>query len=697
MNDKDSRIPSAMFFVQFHNNTKKPVDYTVYAILKNPLPKNTINRFNKQGDVKLIQLTSNKYDKSLVEFGDMTLATDAEDVSYQQYWFRGMWFDSLEVYWHDITKPGKLVNRTYPEPDKDKDIVNDDHCMVAVHFKLGPNQKKHARFVITWNFPNVTNYWNPETPKTWKNYYSVLFKDSTESAKYCLTNWDRLFDETLKFKQALYSSTVPAYVLDAVSANISILKSPTVLRLEDGSFYGFEGCNCSCGCCEGSCTHVWNYAYALPFLFPNLERSMRELEYKYTMRDDGKLGFRLQLPLGRQMLDLACADGQFGTVIKCYREWKISGDDKWLQSIWPKIKKSIEFAWQPTNEHAWDMDKDGVLEGRQHQTLDTELFGPNTYLTGFYLGALKAGAEIAEHFGEHDKAKEYDELFKKGKQWVDKNLFNGEYYHQKIDLKDKNILEKYANITGKRDDGMINFYWNDEHKQIRFQIAEGCHIDQIVAQWHANLIGLGEIFNKSQVKTSLRSVYKHNYKKTMRNFFNPCRIYALNNEAATVICHWPEGKQKPIIPAMYSEEAMNGFEYAVACHMIQEGLVKEGLQIVKSVRDRYNGENRNPWNEFECGSNYARSMASYSVLLGLSGFEYDMTKKHLGFNPLISKNNFTCFWSIDNAWGTYNQKNGKATLTVLYGELALNSFKTGNKTTRFKSTVRILPAHPLTI
>ncbi len=139
-----------------------------------------------------------------------------------------------------------------------------------------PGKKQRARFVVSWNFPNCTNYWNPEpccekgdcTPKTWKNYYSALFRDSASSARYSLENWDRLARETLAFKDALFGSTLPVEVIDAVSANISVLKSPTVMRLEDGTLYGFEGCHPGAGCCEGSCTHVWNYAYAVPFLFP---------------------------------------------------------------------------------------------------------------------------------------------------------------------------------------------------------------------------------------------------------------------------------------------------------------------------------------------------------------------------------------------------------------------------------------------
>ena len=183
---------------------------------------------------------------------------------------------------------------------------------------------------------------------------------------------------------------MPRPVLDAVSANISILKTSTCLRLEDGAFYGWEGCHANSGCCEGSCTHVWNYAYAMPFLFPNLERSLRELDYRYNQRADGGMSFRLQLPLGSPRSEFRpCADGQFGGVLKVYREWKISGDTKWLRRLWPAVRKSIDFAWAETNLDRWDPDQTGVLHGRQHHTLDMELFGPNAWLTGFYLAAPK--------------------------------------------------------------------------------------------------------------------------------------------------------------------------------------------------------------------------------------------------------------------------------------------------------------------
>ena len=376
-----------------------------------------------------------------------------------------------------------------------------DEGLLAAHLRLEPGETSSVRFIISWNFPVCENYWNEGArsraeeaglPLTWKNFYATCWEDSQASATYGLEHWDRLYDGTRRFKDALFASDLPAPVLDAVSANLAILKTPTVQRLEDGTFYGWEGGHPHEGCCEGSCTHVWNYAQALPFLFPKLERSLRESDYRFNQRSSGGMDFRMMLPLGTPpvgggVVGRPCADGQFGGVMKTYRDWKICGDTGWLRTLWPAVKASIAFAWHPDNADRWDPDQTGVLWGRQHHTLDMELFGPNAWLTGFYLGALKAGVEMAEALGEADTAAEYGEIFERGKAWIDGHLFNGEYYQQLIDLEDRRQLEPFGGAA-------VRSYWNDEHQEVKYQSGEGCAIDQLLAQWHANLSGLGELF-----------------------------------------------------------------------------------------------------------------------------------------------------------------------------------------------------------
>lgn len=77
-----------------------------------------------------------------------------------------------------------------------------------------------------------------------------------------------------------------------------------------------------------------------------------------------------------------------------------------------------------------------------------------------------------------------------------------------------------------------------------YKICDICELDQVLAQWHANLIGLGEIFDKENVKTALASIYKYNYIEKMRNHTNPCRIYSLNDDGGLIICTWKNGREK---------------------------------------------------------------------------------------------------------------------------------------------------------
>ena len=693
-NSGDSSIPAACFTVQFANTSEDDLDYTVALAITNPAgPGKSVNRAGRDGSIQRLTLGSSGVAADHPDYGDLTAATDCPDVSFQEYWFRGSWFDDLTIYWHDFTAPGAFANRSYPEPSGGAGggFGRDDTGVLAARIGVAAGETRSVRFVLAWSFPNCVNYWHPvgveqeqrDAPPPeleageWRNYYATRFADSAASAGYCLREWQRLHGETLAFRDALYASSVPPAVLDAAAATLSVLNSPTVLRLEDGTFYGFEGVRVDQGCCEGSCTHVWNYAYAMPFLFPDLERSMRDADFRYNAAADGGMTFRLQLPLGRDRIGFRpCADGQFGGVIKAYREWKISGDSDWLRGHWETLKKNISFAWADSNRDRWDADRDGVLEGRQHHTLDMELFGPNAWLGGFYLAALAAGAEIAEHFGETGAAAEYRELLARGKAWTDRHLFNGEYYQQQIDLTDQSILKAFeAGDAKERYRGgrsQVWNYWDDEHGEIKYQVAEGCAIDQVLAQWHANICGIGEVFDHAQTRSALAAIFRHNFKRSFREHFNPARLYALDDEAGTIICSYP--RALPVVPITYAQETMHGFEYQAAGHMIQEGMLEEGLAMVQAVRDRYDGSRRNPWNEIECGSNYARSMAAFALLLAYSGFEFDAVRGHVGFSPKVADAPYTGFWSLGSGWGTCTLDTTEIRLQAAAGELRLSTF-----------------------
>lgn len=660
--EKNSSLPAAFFEIETENTSDIPLDFDIAFSVANPYDVSA-NEAYSDGTIRAVTLrNADECGKESTSYGDLTVATDCPSSYSQAYWYRGKWQDGIVMFMNEFTSGSGLSNRTY-----ETNGSHDTSTLVA-RIKLGAHEKGSVRFVLSWNVPNACKYWgtDEEKKKTWKNYYATVFDSSRETAKYALSQFSELYRRTLAFKNALFSSSLPPVVIDAAASNLSVLKSPTVSRLEDGSFYCFEGVHEESGSCEGTCQHVWNYVYSLFFLFPKLERSIRDLEFKYSTEKSGKTAFRLKLPLGSEISPFrACLDGQMGSVIKFYGDWKISGNDDWLRENWDTIKKVVDYARSEENPDGWDRDGDGVLEGRQRHTLDMELFGPSSWLDGMYLAALKAASEMGKYLCDTEKAAEYEALFERGRKWTKNNLFGGKYFIQKINLRDRGITDRY----GASDD-----YLNTETGEIKYQIGEGSSIDQLLAQWHADILGLGDIFDAEQVKIALPEMMKNNFIGRMRDFANPWRIFSLGDEAGTVICAYPDGVKKPKIPVPYCEETMTGFEYSFAGLLMSRGFISDGLKVAGAVRDRFDGKKRNPWNEFECGSNYVRSMASYALIPLLCGFEFDLPHGYIGFNPYI-KSNFKSVWSVDGAYGTFEtDADGKtAIIQIIEEEIFLSS------------------------
>jgi hypothetical protein len=212
----------------------------------------------------------------------------------------------------------------------------------------------------------------------------------------------------------------------------------------------------------------------------------------------------------------------------------------------------------------------------------------------------------------------------------------------------------------------------------KYQYGEGCLSDQLLGQWLGMVSGLGRYLPQERIRSALGAIYKYNFRPDFRNFSNVQRTYALADEKGLLLCSWPKGGRPPL-PFPYSDEVWTGIEYQVASHLIYEGLVEEGLSVVKAARDRYDGRRRNPWDEVECGHHYARAMSSWGVLLALSGFSYSGPDMKMGFDPKVAAEDFRTVWTAGPGWGTYAQKisDGKAAelkVEVKSGGLTLREF-----------------------
>ncbi len=393
--------------------------------------------------------------------------------------------------------------------------------------------------------------------------------------------------------------------------------------------------------------------------------------------------FRQLLPDGVSRFATAAADGQMGQIMKVYLDWQLSGDRALLDEFWPKVKRALAFAW---HSGGWDADRDGVLEGAQHNTYDIEFYGPNPLCGIYYLGALRAVEEMARAVGDDGMAAESRRLFESGRAWIDANLYNGEYYVQQVRGESRDaILPSLLNTMG-----------SDNTDVPEYQLGNGCLVDQLVGQYQAEVSGLGPLVATDHCVKTLRSILRYNYKRALYSHDTVQRTFALNDEAALVIADYGRGT-RPDVPFPYYAEVMTGFEYTAASHMIYAGLVPEGIECIGNIRARYDGERRNPWDEAECGSHYARAMAAWSAVLAVSGFRYHGPERTVTALPRTAVPNFRCFWSTATGWGRFSYGADGATfaLDVLHGTLPCRTVKVAEAGRRAARSVVTLDKHAI--
>jgi len=501
-----------------------------------------------------------------------------------------------------------------------------------------------------------------ETDPYYKPWYASKFKNLDEVAKYWTLHYADLKRNSELFRDAFFASTLPPEVIEAVAANLTILKSPTVLRQFDGRLWGWEGCGDNSGCCAGSCTHVWNYAQSISHLFPALERSLRETEFKVSQNKEGHQIFRSNLPIAPAVHDFyAASDGQLGGIMKVYREWRISGNTEWMKGLYPYVKQSLDFCTE-----TWDPKHQGYLEEPHHNTYDIEFWGPEGMCTSFYLGALTAFVEMSKAINEPFES--YSTLLSKGKTFMENDLYDGEYFIQKIKwtgLKAADPVEaSKISMGGSYSKEALALLQTEGPK---YQYGTGCLSDGILGMWMATVCGLKEIVDNSKVKSHLESVHKYNLKADLKKHDNPQRpTYAAGDEGGLLLCTWPKGG-KLSLPFVYSNEVWTGIEYQVASHLMFKGEVEKGLDIVRECRERYAGTVRNPFNEYECGHWYARAMSSYALLEGLTGVRYDAVDGTLYIDSKVG--DFKSFLSAETGFGNVGLKNGKPYIYMVYGRL----------------------------
>jgi len=659
LNTEDSGLPATILEFTMRNAATEPVEATLFGELENGVCLHSRSHAGtlRQRVVKRTGLTTLVFsaEEAISETSpqadakpDTTPIADAPDYGTMALAIVGDAADEVS-------------------PDVSSSFSAKPVGFLGRKLRLAPGESAKVTFIIAWHFPNLSLSGPMRKHGKLGRHYAMRFSSADAVVEYIAKNFSRLETQTKLWRDTWYDSSLPFWFLDRTMLNTSILATSTCFRFADGRFYGWEGV----GCCAGTCGHVYHYAHAAARLFPDLERDTRErVDFGLALQSDGSIRFRAECNT------IPAIDSQAGTILRALREHQMSVDDTFLKRNWPQIKRATEWLI------ARDENGDGILEGKQHNTLDSDWYGPVAWLSGLYLASLLGAAQMADIVGDAAFAAQCRQLFDAGRTKLVAELFDGEYFINKVDPKHLSAINS----------------------------GTGCEIDQVFGQSWAFQVGLPRVLPEKETVAALKSLWRYNFSPDVgpyREANKPGRWYAMAGEAGLLMCTFPRtdwdfakasGNGNKTF-AGYFNECMNGFEYQVAGHMIWEGMVKEGLAVTRAVHDRYHASRRNPWNEVECGDHYARSMASYGVYLAACGFEYDGPKAHIGFAPKLTPENFKGAFTSAEGWGSYSQRadGGKlnAEIAVRWGKLKLKTI--GLEVSDAKAVEVLLAGKPLVV
>ena len=655
MDLKNSAIPCAIFNVKVKNTSLNTVNISLLAAQENAAG---FSGYDTIGGPNLRSCEGFGKNKNEIVLkpgitslnmigtkGSMQLSAYSQNVSYTASW------DNLKSLYDDFSDDGRLTElKTAVSPGSKMTIAG----ALSAGFLLKPNEEKVITFVLTWYFPNGT-FGTKGSSWYFKNagcQYENWWKDASDVGNYVAKNIAYLDSTTKLYDETMYSSNIPRYVLDRITSNTCVLKSPTTFWTKDG-YFGIWESTSNDELWGGNCKHVIHYAQGIARLYPNLARRLRMQDLN-TITDKG------MLPARDNELNIAL-DGQLGTILEVYRENLLADNSDFLTAAWKRTQLAMNYVI-----NTFDKNHDGLLYGSYHNTLDCNVSGTSPWIGSLYLAALKASEKMAISMGDKKSTDLYSKIWEAGTKNQNKQLWSDSlgYYIEKPDYLPMTLI-----------------------------MGKAVSIDMFLGQWWANQLNLGQIYPLQRTKDGLKKIYSINkYTDTGKGYFPSVRNFLGPEKTGWEMFVFPGKLPKDHIN--YYNEVMSGFEYAAAATMLQYGMIHDGLSIVKAISERYNGRLRakgevtlgsnacvfgtgSPFGEDECGDFYTRPLSSWSLLLALQGFIYNGPKQTIGFKPVWEPENHASFFSGSEGWGLYKQKYSRSVLlssiNVKYGKVKIKN------------------------
>jgi non-lysosomal glucosylceramidase len=627
-NSKTSAMPVAIFvFTLTNSDATSAVDTAIMTTARNTVSAWNVGRYNQavsQGDVRGVLFFADSPLPTDIAHGTVCLATPAwaGEVSYHNAWnlktldpFNLSLQNVSLAPWDSFSVTGSLSAKEWGSLPVSPIVQGEGSELggaIAVRAVLKPGEAKSIPFVLAWHMPH----------SHFGHVYENDYADAVQVAQASLGELDSLYEGAGRWGASLaqaradttdsladgvkvsvashaneYSGVshaneyggacrgLPSWLEDAMLNNLYVLSSGSWWDRE-GRFALFEA---SRTCQLMNTVDVLYYASVpVSWCYPKLQESSITLVAN-AQRNDGYVPH----DLGRGRIDYP-SDGTTAPprwkdlcpkfVLMVYRDVLWWGGEKLLRRLYDRVKRAMLWAIGSDRNGDHLPDNEGA-----DQTFDNWSFqGANSYTSSIYLAGLLACERMAEAVGDHAFSRELRAKFTLGQQSFERQLWNGKYYR--------------AVASGQA--GRIE--------------QEACTAGQLNGQWYAHLLALGYILPREHVVSAVCAMLEMNGAVSRFGAVNAVlpdgRVDRTNSHSGNV---WP------------------GETYALASLAIYEGMVDEGLELVRKVWANITDNVKNPWDQpdvidsvtgkYGFGDHYMRNMVVWAPAFALS--EYDPSVK----------------------------------------------------------------------
>lgn len=653
-NAKDSALPAAFFDFKIRSVCDAPVDVSLLASMRNwtgydVQAKAWASRVAEGAGFRAFEMSCTGMDKDRESFGSMGIASMGADSRAYRGWGHPHPYYERLLRERGIPEVDETAARNAPDPVLGVWAKHPCFSTIgrAARLEKAGDALEHT-FVATWDFPNrrgrllgdpglgPAGYLEAggaagngaDKPHNEGHYYSNFFSSATDVAAYAVAHAARLRDETRRFHDAYFDSSLPGCVLDQVNSHLNTFRTSSWFTLA-GDFGIVEGLSPTKSFAGLSTIDVAMYGgISTAALFPELEKAVIRSHLRFQNENGSVVhsishNYRVKNPreASGSRLDMPA---QYA--YQALRAGLWQADRAFLAEVWPSVKRALEYGLRER-----DHDGDGLpdMEGIMCSYDNFPMHGVAPYVATQWLAAYATAIEAAVLLGDGAAEARYRDVLARGSSALEAKAWNGSYYR---------LYAKGADMD------------------------EGCLSDQIIGQWAVRLLNLRPFLRAERVQGALRSVLRMNYsaEQGLRN------------------CQWPGDAFLHDVPADCWVDQANtcwtGVELAFASLLIYEGLVSEGLELVRNVDDRHRRWGIY-WDHQEFGGHYFRPMSAWGVIHAALGFS--AVDGVLTFDPKVTDENGDCrlFFVTADGYGRFERDAEGVALRVLSGRLRLRRLR----------------------